>query len=226
MASVKTLLLLTATFCRATQPEDLCLLQKRSHPPAMLQGPLSNKSDPHGITSYFFPLPDWLKIVPPSDPDFESLYASAVDYAMGAPGKGGVLDFVIAETTRTGWFHRVYGGEAQKCGWWWTLPTQEESYDTAPPITMADYMYDSGVCPEWNAGTYMVTCPVAPGFKFVAGQGQSAQCSDGTLIKPPANMLQVNGDICSLASSNCTVCHFPKRTHDVTSSSCFHSESR
>jgi len=224
MASAKTLVLLTA-LCHGMELQESCeeenaLLQKKSRPSAMLQSPCANETDVNATTVYFFPLPDWLQLVPPDDPDFENLYTSAKEYAMNTPGNGGILDFVIAETTRPGWFHRVFGGPASKCGFWWSIPTQNQDVsDMYQNMTMAEYMYDSGVCPEWNTGEYMVSCQVEAGYKFVAGQGQSATCSDGTIIEPPASLLQVNGDMCA-ASTNCIVCYFENRTDQIGGSPC------
>lgn len=113
----------------------------------------------HDETSVFkFPLPKTLEVLSPSDPSFAKLQESAEKYALNIePGKGGIVDYVIVKNKEPMHFMRVWGGSASQCGYWWTLP---KTLAVAPngQITLAGFMSELGVCPEWNNGTFLEIC--------------------------------------------------------------------
>mmetsp|Transcript_46396 Transcript_46396/g.94494 ORF Transcript_46396/g.94494 Transcript_46396/m.94494 type:complete len:226 (-) Transcript_46396:146-823(-) len=154
---------------------------------------------------FYYPLPKYLEVLNNRDPCFAELRKSAEKYALNVvPGQGGILDFQIVESTEPVILHRVWGGPAKRCGYWWTLP---HALAIAPDnrLTLAGFMEAMGVCPEWNNGTFLEICSV-PHWKFVVGQGNSATCQWGNTLFPPAALLQVNGDVCS-QSSSCSTCN-------------------
>ncbi|CAE7242453.1 unnamed protein product [Symbiodinium necroappetens] len=154
---------------------------------------------------YEFPLPDSLAQLPFWDPEFKALNESAQKYALQQqPGKGGILDYQIVRSSKTHKFHRVWGGPAKKCGYWWTL---SHPLAIAPDgnLTLTGLQEACGVCPEWNTAAVLETCYGKPGWAFVVGQGNSATCQDGETLFPPGALLQVNGDVCS-NSLTCESC--------------------
>ena len=158
---------------------------------------------------YEFPLPEDLAQVPFWDPDFKALSESARKYALQqVPGKGGILDYQIVRSAKTQKFHRVWGGPAKKCGYWWTL-SHPLAIAPSGNVTLSGFQEACGVCPEWNTAAVLETCYSKPGWAFVVGQGNSATCQNGETLFPPAALLQVNGDVCSnsLTCESCDLKH-------------------
>eukprot|EP00931_Biecheleriopsis_adriatica_P122393 TRINITY_DN97383_c0_g1_i1.p1 TRINITY_DN97383_c0_g1~~TRINITY_DN97383_c0_g1_i1.p1 ORF type:complete len:220 (-),score=41.12 TRINITY_DN97383_c0_g1_i1:22-681(-) len=176
-----------------------------------------------------FPLPAYLELLTPSDPEYAALNQSAFQYAVKKPGMGGLLDFVVVRLKEDVPMRRIYGGSAVKNGYWWTLANASGMFwaSGVDRISMCDMMTASGVCPEWNGATSLITCMVRKGWTFVVGQGQSARCrlgaevcdiKNGSVIFPPAALLQVNGDVFS-NSLRCQECELDRR--DTIDSSCY-----
>ena len=68
-----------------------------------------------------FPLPSYLSPLPSSDPDYATLFSSGSQYAVGAPGAGGISEMKVVYFTEEHLVYRVYGGPASECGYWWML---------------------------------------------------------------------------------------------------------
>ena len=112
----------------------------------------------HQSEVFSYPLPEYLEVLNNSDPCFRELQKSAEKYALNVvPGQGGILDYQIVENTEPVLLHRVWGGPAKRCGYWWTL---EDALAIAPNkrLTLAGFMEAMGVCPEWNNGTFLEIC--------------------------------------------------------------------
>ena len=155
---------------------------------------------------WHYPLPAHLDVLRECDPDFQRLKKSAEEYALHTtPGKGGILDYQIVRTTKAQPLHRVWGGPARQCGYWWTLP-RPKSIAPDGKLTLHGLMEAQGVCPEWNNGTFLETCVVPANYSLVVGQGNSATCQWGNTLFPPAALLQANGDVCS-AALHCSTCN-------------------
>lgn len=167
---------------------------------------------------YGFPLPPYLEVLDPSEPEFLSLQESAEKFAVNKTlGGGGIFDYEIVRTKEPVPMNRVYGGQATECGYWWSLP-----YDTGTlPVSFAEYAKIVGVCPEWNAGTHIVSCMVPKGWAFVMGQGQSVFCPNGQTIYPPGSVFQVNGDVCSAANDAGLTCETCIAKNDLVDSECW-----
>ncbi|CAK9041669.1 Uncharacterized protein SCF082_LOCUS24038 [Durusdinium trenchii] len=124
----------------------------------------------------YFPLPMSLAMLRKVDPAYDQLQKSAQKYALQLePGKGGVLDYALVKTKHLQSFHRVWGGNAKQCGFWWLLPNPKAIAPNGE-ISLFALMEAAGVCPEWNNGTFLESCTVPADWSFVVGQGQSATC--------------------------------------------------
>lgn len=176
-----------------------------------------------------FPLPTYLEELTPDDPEYPQLNNSARRYALGDPGKGGLLDFLVVRLKEDMPMRRIYGGTSKKYGYWWTLSYAADMFWAAgeDTISMCEMMQASAVCPEWNAATGLVTCLAKKGWAFVVGQGQSTKCQygsqacmvkNGSVLYPPAALLQVNGDV-HQNSVSCKVCELDQNS--IISSSCY-----
>ena len=166
---------------------------------------------------YAFPVPDDLEIVDESDPAFDSLKQSAEKYALKQdPGAGGIVDYVIVRSATPQKLHRVWGGPAKRCGFWWTL-SHPLAISPSGNLTLSAFMSACGVCPEWNSGTTLETCWSKPGWSFIVGQGNSATCQNNKTLFPPAALLSVNGDVCdsSIHCDSCDLSREPAKCFDL-----------
>jgi len=206
-------LLVTVSFAAADNAAFLATRTEK-HASSMVQG---------------FPLPTYLEEVTPDDPEYQELNNSANRYALGKPGKGSLLDFAVVRLKEDMPMRRIYGGSSKKDGYWWTLSYAAGMFWAAgeDKISMCEMMQASGVCPEWNAATHLVTCMAKKGWAFVVGQGQSAKCQwgspacmvrNGSVLYPPAALLQVNGAVHE-NSVACKVCELDQT--DIINSSCY-----
>ncbi|CAJ1355515.1 unnamed protein product [Effrenium voratum] len=189
------------------EPDEACSLMQAS---VARRAPVEPVKRVQPMTNvYQFPLSVRAEVLTPADPEFAALNQSAAKYAFQAtPGKGGIVDYVIARVSEFTALHRVWGGAAKRCGFWWTTPKPGQIFPNGD-FSLSGLMAASGVCPEWNNASFLETCWAKPGTAFVVGQGNSAVCASGAVLFPPAGMLQVNGDACS-ASVNCSTCDLSK----------------
>lgn len=165
-----------------------------------------------------FPLPSYLEAVEPSDPNYESLKASAIQWALGEPEQGGLVDFMIVRFKEDTPIRRIYGSTNSECGWWWGMDYEGTYSETMHLSTMQEWMDTNGICPEWNLGERMVRCTARAGWEVVVGQGQSAKCQDGTILYPPATLLQLNGNGCG-NSVSCESCALQR--NDTVGTECY-----
>ena len=103
-------------------------------------------------------------------------------------------DGAIVTFTEDRHIFRVYGGTAAQCGFWWNLD--------APTSDTETYFEDFAVCPEWNIASHIIRCTVPVGFMAIVGPGQSADCSDNSTLANEEDILQLNGDVCSVTTSH------------------------
>jgi hypothetical protein len=140
-------------------------------------------------------LPDFIVPLTSTDPSFAALNNSLAMYGLlPPPGGGNFLEAQPVKFTTERSVYRVYGGgegKAGQCGRWWNLdPPQSDT---------SSYFLEFAVCPIWNDATNLVRCSVPVGYTALVGIGQSATCPNNTTIVPDQNILQLNGDICSIA---------------------------
>ncbi|KAL7525532.1 hypothetical protein ACHAWF_001404 [Thalassiosira exigua] len=147
------------------------------------------------------PLPPYLALLSPSDPRYDGLNASAYEYAYGPnPGGGNLKAFQIVVFEQAHDAYRVWGGPASECGFWWILAPPKDCFQVCPEFDTFDYETNFAVCPEWNSMQNITRATIPPNTTAVVGVGQSANCSDGTVLYPSDSILQLNGDACSIQS--------------------------
>ena len=150
-------------------------------------------------------LPPFLAPLPTTDPQFSSLNASGAEYALGAPGEGGVSAYAVVAFTQKHDVYRLWGGPAEQCGYWWTLAPDSGTVPGLLPLD--EYMYNyAATCPAWNNGTNITRCTVEPGVAAVVGPAQTATCPSGYPLDPVASPLQLNSDVCGMDGVSCTSC--------------------
>lgn len=146
------------------------------------------------------PLPPYLEPLPTTDPQYDSLNASAYEYAYGPePGDGNLKAFQIVRFMDNHTAYRVWGGPADECGYWWDLAPPENCMQVCPEYDDAYFREVFAVCPEWNTMSNVTTVNIPVGTAAVVGVGQSANCTDGLVINPSDAILQLNGDACSFS---------------------------
>merc|ERR1719478_1838316 len=91
--------------------------------PLKVQGSDKKSSQTKTVKQADFELPSFLAELPSTDPAYSRLNSSGHKWAIGKPGKGGVKEFKVVTFVSDSPVFRVYGGNAQKCGYWWTVET-------------------------------------------------------------------------------------------------------
>lgn len=127
----------------------------------------------------------------------DALLASAI----GAPGKGALCKGKVFVAEKPVTVYRVWDSSKSYTlyGRWWSFSL---------PVGPRDkYRLDNDICPEWSPLNIMSSCTIKAGTKVVVGPGQSAECSNGTMLPPSAvNQVYIPNDSKNnvLFVENCT----------------------
>ena len=137
-------------------------------------------------------LPSYLTVLGQGDDYDHRKYNVTSTNVVAPPGEGKIIPGKarVVRFNQPGFVYRTYGGNANQCGYWWTLNPPSDTYTT--------YAQHYAMCNTFNDIEYIVRCRVDTNFTAVVGPGQSLNCG-GILVEPDPTALQLNANVCQEA---------------------------